>query len=50
MKSVKWAAYVCFGMAELSIILAMANEAPGFLGAGVGVLWWRSAFLRLIGR
>ena len=32
MKSVQWTAYGCFGLAGLSVILAMANEAPGFLG------------------
>lgn len=45
MKSVRWTAYGCFGLAGLSVILAMANEAPGFLGAGVGVLVMGIGFL-----
>lgn len=45
MKIVQWTGYGCFGLAGLSVILAMANEAPGFLGAGVCVLILGVGFL-----
>lgn len=38
MKVVKWTAFGCFGLAALSVVLAMSAQTPAFLGAGVVVL------------
>lgn len=38
MTLVKWTAYGCFAMAVMSVVLAMSNEDPTFLGAGLAVL------------
>lgn len=45
MKLVQWTAYACFGLAVFSVFLAMAEEAPAFLGAGVAVLVTGVGFL-----
>lgn len=45
MQAVKWTAYVCFGTSGLTVILAMASEAPIFIGAALSVALLGMGFL-----